>query len=297
MRALRDGRIIVNVDVCINKQNVAYIDQIVALCLSVGVQRVRPPARHPAGRGVREPRRSLLRSGRAPAAPAEGLPPEPPSQRRDLDESLPGRVPRGPGRPDPGPAQDARRGERPALPGAHATSTRACRSSAGDKERCQYCFIEPFCTTADRVDRAPEPGELGRLVDRRGRRSRLGPYADLTPRASCPSAAASSASRSTICRTLEGLRVHGGRRHLRPSRSAPRDWSIARAVPQPRSCSRLREPEQLDVAARAGRRCRAGVEVEIELNQRTAPWLLAHRERVRTYLDARPPASAEPTSS
>src|SRR5437016_10435246 len=30
-RAVRDGRIIVNVDVCINKQNVPYIDQIVAL--------------------------------------------------------------------------------------------------------------------------------------------------------------------------------------------------------------------------------------------------------------------------
>ena len=26
-----------------------------------------------------------------------------------------------------------------------------------EKERCQYCFIEPFCNTADRVDRAPEP--------------------------------------------------------------------------------------------------------------------------------------------
>ena len=38
MRAVRDGRIIVNVDVCINKQNVPYIDQIVALCLSVGVR-------------------------------------------------------------------------------------------------------------------------------------------------------------------------------------------------------------------------------------------------------------------
>jgi len=37
IRARRDGRVIVNVDVCINKQNVAYIDKIVALCLSVGV--------------------------------------------------------------------------------------------------------------------------------------------------------------------------------------------------------------------------------------------------------------------
>jgi MoaA/NifB/PqqE/SkfB family radical SAM enzyme len=38
MRAIREGRIIVNVDVCINKQNVAYIDQIVELCLQVGVR-------------------------------------------------------------------------------------------------------------------------------------------------------------------------------------------------------------------------------------------------------------------
>src|SRR5215470_5225182 len=37
MRAIREGRIIVNVDVCINKQNVPFIDQIVDLCLSVGV--------------------------------------------------------------------------------------------------------------------------------------------------------------------------------------------------------------------------------------------------------------------
>ena len=38
MRAIREDRIIVNVDVCINKQNVPYIDQIVELCLSVGVR-------------------------------------------------------------------------------------------------------------------------------------------------------------------------------------------------------------------------------------------------------------------
>ena len=38
MRAIRENRIIVNVDVCINKQNVAYIDQIVDLCLKVGVR-------------------------------------------------------------------------------------------------------------------------------------------------------------------------------------------------------------------------------------------------------------------
>ena len=38
IRAIREGRVIVNIDVCINKQNVAYIDQIVDLALSVGVR-------------------------------------------------------------------------------------------------------------------------------------------------------------------------------------------------------------------------------------------------------------------
>src|SRR5262249_18719793 len=37
IRAIRDGRPIVNVDVVINKQNVEHIDKIVELCISVGV--------------------------------------------------------------------------------------------------------------------------------------------------------------------------------------------------------------------------------------------------------------------
>src|SRR5581483_2407856 len=46
----------------------------------------------------------------------------------------------------------------------------------------------------------------------------------------------------------------------------------------------LREPEQLDVVL-DGTPLPPGVEVEVELNQRTAPWLLSQRERVRGYLD------------
>jgi len=46
----------------------------------------------------------------------------------------------------------------------------------------------------------------------------------------------------------------------------------------------LAEAEQLDVVLN-GTPLPAGIEVEIELNQRTAPWLLAQRERVRAYLD------------
>ncbi len=38
IRAVRDGRVIVNVDVCINKQNVRHLEAIVALCSRVGVR-------------------------------------------------------------------------------------------------------------------------------------------------------------------------------------------------------------------------------------------------------------------
>ncbi len=38
IRAVRDGRVVVNVDVCINKQNVQHLEAIVALCSRVGVR-------------------------------------------------------------------------------------------------------------------------------------------------------------------------------------------------------------------------------------------------------------------
>ncbi|MFZ5479985.1 MAG: radical SAM protein [Myxococcota bacterium] len=38
IRAVRDGRVVVNVDVCINRQNVEHLEQIVALCARVGVK-------------------------------------------------------------------------------------------------------------------------------------------------------------------------------------------------------------------------------------------------------------------
>ena len=43
-----------------------------------------------------------------------------------------------------------------------------------DKERCQYCFIEPFCNTADRVIERQNQRDLGRVVDRRARTRRRG---------------------------------------------------------------------------------------------------------------------------
>src|SRR5262249_54949404 len=46
----------------------------------------------------------------------------------------------------------------------------------------------------------------------------------------------------------------------------------------------LSEPAELDTVL-DGTPLPPGMEVEIRLNQRTAPWLLAQRERMRAYLD------------
>ena len=47
---------------------------------------------------------------------------------------------------------------------------------------------------------------------------------------------------------------------------------------------RARETAHLDTLLSSDAALPAGVEIEIELNQRTAPWLLAHRERVQECL-------------
>src|SRR6185295_1145985 len=69
--------------------------------------------------------------------------------------------------------------------------------------------------------------------------------------------------------------------YVRPKRASR---VVDRAIVSNRLLVALREPEQLDVVL-GETPLPAGVEVEIELNQRTAAWLLSQRERVRTYLD------------
>ena len=131
-------------------------------------------------------------------------------------------------------------------------------------------------------DRAPEPGELERLVDRRSQRTRSQRYAD----AGGERAAVRVPVHRPRGRRSAGRR--GPRRRSRTSastsdRSAPPDWSIGRACRT--ACCSVSASRSSSTSCSSGTPLPAGVEVEIELNQRTAPWLLSQRERVRTYLD------------
>jgi molybdenum cofactor biosynthesis enzyme MoaA len=274
IRAVRDGRVIVNVDVCINKQNVPYIDQIVALCLSVGVNEF--DLLHVIPQGVAfqnrdelfyDPVEHLPRlqkvfrlnrhpnvvvwTNRFPVEFLEGL--------EDLIQ-------------DPHKMLDEVNGRRFQVRKYLDEGTPLeCRQ----KERCEHCFIEPFCTTTDRV------------IERQNQASWdiwwIGAMNGTTPSAS---------DLPFGCRSI-GLEVEDladVERLGMPAdlglyvRSARASRMVDRTQVPNRLLLALRDAEQLDVVLN-GTPLSAGVEVEIELNQRTAPWILAQRERVRAYLD------------
>ncbi len=276
IRARRDGRIIVNVDVCINKQNVAYIDKIVALCLSVGVNEFDLLHVIPQGAAFEnrddlfyDPVEHLPRlqqvfrlnrhpnvvvwTNRFPVEFLEGL--------EDLIQ-------------DPHKMLDEVNGRRFQVRKYLDEGTPLeCRQ----QERCEHCFIEPFCTTADRV------------IERQNQASWnvwwIG-AADGTGSMSAASALPFG------CRfvgvevedlpDVEKLGVPADVGiYVRPQRASR---LVDRVSTPNRLLLGLREPEQLDVVL-SGTPLPAGVEVEIELNQRTAPWLLAQRERVALSLD------------
>jgi MoaA/NifB/PqqE/SkfB family radical SAM enzyme len=150
VRALRDRRPIVNVDVVINKQNVGVLDKILELCISLGVTEydllhVIPQADafnfrdelfydprehldvlHKVFRLNRHPR-FVIWTNRFPVSFLEGL--------EDLIQ-------------DPHKMLDEVNGRR-TMVRAYLDTGRPldCR----DPNRCQHCFIEPMCTTMDRV--------------------------------------------------------------------------------------------------------------------------------------------------
>ena len=150
VRALRDGRPIVNVDVVINQQNVAFIDKIVELAAGLGVREfdllhVIPQSAAYDNRDVmfydvrehlpklqkvfqlnRHPK-FVIWTNRFPVAWLEGL--------EDLIQ-------------DPHKMLDEVNGRRFMVRNYldHGTPL-SCRQA----ERCPHCFIEPFCTTMDRV--------------------------------------------------------------------------------------------------------------------------------------------------
>lgn len=278
MRAIREGRVIVNVDVCINKQNVAYIDQIVELCLQVGVREfdllhVIPqgvafenrkdlfydpiehlPRLHKVFRLNRHPG-VVIWTNRFPLEFLEGL--------EDLIQ-------------DPHKMLDEVNGRRfQVRKYLDEGKPLECR----DVERCQYCFIESFCTSADRIiarqnqaswdvwwlgaaDGAATTAALRRETLPFGARHVGLEVADLTDLEHLPVA--------------EDIGIY-----VRPQ-------TISRMVERDVVTNPLivvaRDAAQLDVLL-AGDALPDGVRVEIELNVSTGPWLLAHRDHIAALLD------------
>ena len=151
VRAVRDPRgPIVNVDVVINKQNVAYLDKIIELCLSLGVSEFDLLHVIPQSEAFRERdalfydvlehqevlhkvfrlnrhRGVTVWTNRFPVSYLEGL--------EDLIQ-------------DPHKMLDEVNGRRFHVRAyLDAGTPLECR----EPDRCQHCFIEPFCTTMDRV--------------------------------------------------------------------------------------------------------------------------------------------------
>lgn len=148
--SVRDGRPVVNVDICINKQNVGELDKLVELCIQLGVTEfdllhVIPqaaaydnradlfydpidhlPTLHKVFRLNRHPR-FVVWTNRFPVPFLEGLEDLIQDPHKMLDE-INGRRYQVRRYLDTGAALDCR-----------------------DPERCQHCFIEPMCNTVDEV--------------------------------------------------------------------------------------------------------------------------------------------------
>lgn len=150
VRSIEDGRPVVNVDVCINKQNVAVLDQIVELAMALGVREldllhVIPQASafenrddlfydprehlsvlHKVFRLARHPRVTIW-TNRFPVSFLEGL--------EDLIQ-------------DPHKMLDEINGRRFMV---QRYLDHGVPFDCRDPERCKHCFVAPMCTTIDEV--------------------------------------------------------------------------------------------------------------------------------------------------
>jgi pyruvate-formate lyase-activating enzyme len=273
VRALRDPRgPIVNVDVVINKQNVGVLDKIVELAISVGVTEfdllhVIPqsnaydnreemfydpeeylPILHKVFRLNRHPR-FVIWTNRFPVPWLEGL--------EDLIQ-------------DPHKMLDEVNGRRFMVRNYLDTGRKLdCREA----ERCPHCFIAPFCDTMDRTIDAQRAGDFDVWT--------LPEW----------SAQALNEAPSPLPFGIHKLGVH------------LQDWSELSAAPVPHgtgleltldSAGPLPAdlPENTTVVLRTVEQCAAwlgaevpaGVDLVVELNQATAPWMLDHRDTVATTL-------------
>ena len=148
LRAVRDGRPVVNVDVCINRQNVEHLEAIVALCARIGVREFDLLHVIPQGEAWKhrdelfyDPAlhaESLKRVFRLARAPGFHIWTNrfPVAQLEDLEELI----------QDPHKMLDEVGGRRTGFRRYLDTGEPlGCR----DAERCPQCFIEPFCSALD----------------------------------------------------------------------------------------------------------------------------------------------------
>lgn len=255
-RTERDPRVICNVDVVINKQNVAVLDRIVELCIGLGVtefdllhvipqaaayehrrQLFYDPAKHlevlhKVFRLGRHPR-FVVWTNRFPVSFLEGL--------EDLIQ-------------DPHKMLDEVNGRRFQVRRyLDAGVPLDCR----EPDRCTHCFIEPFCTHTDRT--------LDRLNSDAWEVWWVG-----TPPATSPELPF-GCSRLGVQVPSPAELPSGVPLYARIERTGP--------LPADRSVIvRVRDPEQLEGWL-------GQTDLDIELNQRTAPWLLEHRDRLEAALD------------
>lgn len=272
VRAVRDGRPIVNVDVVINRQNVAHIDAIVELCLSLGVSEfdllhVIPQAAAFENRDqlfydVREhlprlqkvfrlnrSRRVTIWTNRFPVNYLEGL--------EDLIQ-------------DPHKMLDEVNGRRFQVRRyLDLGAPLDCRQ----KERCEHCFIEPFCTTADRVvaDQNAQRFEVYWLGAKPYRGEEL-PYG-------CRAVGALRANAADISPAfLASLPVGAGLYlELEEACSLPEDFAAGRQLTLV-----AKTAEHLDHYAAA---LPPGARLEMRLNQATAAWALQHKAQLEGLLE------------
>lgn len=259
LRALRDPNgPIVNVDVVINKQNVGVLDQIIELCVGVGVTEfdllhVIPqaeafrhrdelfydprdylPVLHKVFRLNRHPR-FVIWTNRFPVSYLEGL--------EDLIQ-------------DPHKMLDEVNGRRFQVRRYLDTGEPLdCR----EPDRCKHCFIEPFCTTMDRTAAAIN-GNAYEVWQ-----------SETLPNGELPFGC-----------TLIGVRA--GTMHDLEALSVPFGAGIEAEVDQPGPIPAAPRPLRLiaktlqDLDAFLESPVPESVEVEIRLNGETAPWMLAHRQ-------------------
>jgi pyruvate-formate lyase-activating enzyme len=277
-RAMKDGRPVVNIDVCLNQQNIAHLEQIVELGIALGVTEfdllhVIPQSAAFENRSrlfydVREHLPTLQRvlrlnrhprfhvwTNRLPATHLEGFEEHIQSPRKLADE-LSGR-------------------SRQVRAYLDEGTPLACR----DPQRCPHCFLEPFCTTMDRVLHRLHSGgwQVWWSGDEPIHTALFSP--PLLPFAFASAYGCTRLGRrvSSLSDALAMKLPPGAGHYLEVARDAPAPLpsvGLLASSPGPSVTLVARSPAQLEAWLD---RTQSRLTLEVVLNRRTATWLVEHR--------------------